>query len=140
MTAVAAEKREVEQSVSTVGNDIRAMRKSRGITLSEFAEKLDRSVGFVSQIERGLSEPAINDIRKIASLFEVPISFFFGETSGDPTEARHIVRAEERRKLGNSEDGLVEELLSPDLGGSFEMIRSEFAPGDELETSQQRDT
>ena len=127
-------------SLHSVGNDIRALRKSRSMTLMEFADNLGRSVGFVSQIERGLSEPSITDLRNIARLFDVPISFFFGDYSNDSEEARHIVRADHRRKLGNPEEGLVEELLSPDLGGSFEIIRSEFAPGANLSQPQQRDT
>ena len=125
---------------SSVGTDIRALRKSRSITLVDFAEKLDRSVGFVSQIERGISDPSIQDLRKIAAMFDVPVSFFFGEPSDDTSEARHVVRANNRRKLGSNEDGLIEELLSPDLGGSFEIIRSEFAPGCHLEKVAQRDT
>ena len=40
----------------------------------------------------------------------------------------------------NPEEGLMEELLSPDLGGSFEIIRSEFAPGAAISHPQQRDT
>jgi mannose-6-phosphate isomerase-like protein (cupin superfamily) len=34
----------------------------------------------------------------------------------------------------------VEELLSPDLGGSFELLRSEFAPGAELKAPATRQT
>jgi len=52
-------------------------------------------------------------------MFDVPVSFFFGENSGDENEGRYIVRGSERRRLGNPEEGLVEELLSPDLGGKF---------------------
>ncbi len=110
------------------------------MTLVEFATRLDRSVGFISQIERGLSEPSIEDLRKVARIFGVPISLFFGTQSDHPNEARHIVRAGRRRKLGNAEGGLIEELLSPDLGGSFETLRSEFAAGCELSKAQQRDT
>lgn len=130
----------VSSNISSVGTDIRALRKSRSITLVDFAEKLARSVGFISQIERGISEPSIQDLRNIASIFDVPVSFFFGENSNDPNEGRYIVRGSERRRLGNPEEGLVEELLSPDLGGSFEMIRSEFAPGAILNEPLQRDT
>ena len=53
---------------------------------------------------------------------------------------RRSVRAGSRRSLGTSESGLVEELLSPDLGGSFEMLRSVFAPGAELKTETRRPT
>jgi transcriptional regulator with XRE-family HTH domain len=124
----------------SVGADIRAMRKSRGIKLVDLAATLGRSTGFVSQIERGVSQPSINDLRKIAALFGVPISFFFKETPTDPNEARHIVRSAGRRQLGSVEAGLVEKLLSPDLGGAFEIILSEFAVGATLEEPQKRGT
>ena len=124
----------------TVGADIRALRKSRDVTLTKLARHLGRSVGFVSQIERGLSEPSINDLRKIAEAFDVPLSLLFGENRGDPEEAHYIVRADARRRLGNAEDGLIEELLSPDLSGSFEILRSEFAPNAALKTPVLRDT
>jgi len=123
-----------------VGADIRALRKSRSMTLVEIADRLDRSVGFISQIERGISEPSINDLRKIARIFDVPISFFFGQNSDPQSADNHIVRAGNRRALGNREEGLIEELLSPDLGGSFEIIRSEFSPGSQQNDPQQRDT
>jgi len=51
-----------------------------------------------------------------------------------------VVRAGERRTLGSSEGRLIEELLSPDLGGLFEIIRSEFAPGAELGEPHIRNT
>ena len=140
MGTAAASIQPVTDHVSGVGNDIRALRKNRAMTLAEFADALGRSVGFVSQIERGLSEPSINDLRNIATIFGVPISFFFGENSGNSDEARHIVRAGSRRSLGNPEGKLIEELLSPDLGGSFEIVRSEFAPDAELPEPQLRPT
>lgn len=124
----------------TVGADIRALRKSRAITLTQLADHLDRSVGFVSQIERGLSEPSINDLRKIAEAFDVPLSLLFGKNRGAPEETRYVVRGDARRRLGSAEGGLIEELLSPDLSGSFEILRSEFAPKSALETPILRDT
>lgn len=112
-----------------LANDLRALRKSRGMTLAELAATIDRSIGWVSQVERGLSRPAIGDLRALAEAFAVPVSLFFAHDV--PTEAERgvIVRAGRRRALGTAESGLVEELLSPDLGGSFELLRSEFAAG-----------
>ena len=138
--AIAEQQENILTGINNVGSDIRALRKSRSMTLVDFAETLERSVGFVSQIERGISEPSINDLRNIAKIFDVPISFFFGENEGDPGEARHVVRAGARRSLGSSESKLVEELLSPDLGGSFEIVRSEFAPGADLPEAILRET
>lgn len=112
-----------------LASDIRALRKSRGLTLVELAAQLGRSVGWLSQVERGISRLSIDDLRAIASSLHVPISLFFGYDAPDETERGVIVRAGHRRSLGTAETGLVEELLSPDLGGSFELLRSEFAPG-----------
>ena len=70
----------------------------------------------------------------------MPISLFFGQTEGDPEECGYIVRSGNRRKLGGENADLMEELLSPDLGGSFEIIRSEFAAGASREEVVIRDT
>ncbi|PBB36786.1 XRE family transcriptional regulator [Mesorhizobium sp. WSM3879] len=123
-----------------LAGDIRALRKARGLTLAEIALKLDRSVGWVSQVERGLSVPSLGDLRAFAELFGVPLSLFFSHDVPAEEERGVVVRAGSRRSLGTSESGLVEELLSPDLGGSFEMLRSVFAPGAELNTEARRPT
>ncbi|MFB0939400.1 MAG: helix-turn-helix transcriptional regulator, partial [Paracoccaceae bacterium] len=40
----------------TLGADLRALRKARGLTLSDLATALGRSVGWLSQVERDLSQ------------------------------------------------------------------------------------
>lgn len=120
--------------------DIRTLRKARGLKLAEIALKLGRSVGWVSQVERGLSVPSLGDLKAMAGLFGVPISLFFSHDVPQEQERGVIVRGARRRSLGTSETGLVEELLSPDLGGSFEMLRSVFAPGAELQVETTRPT
>ena len=113
---------------AALGRDLRALRKSRGLTLNELAASIGRSVGFLSQIERGLSAPSIRDLRTLAKAFEVPVSWFFLTDEGDELEREYIVRADARRSLGTTEEGIIEELLSPDLGGAFEMFRSAIEP------------
>jgi len=114
------------------GTDLRSLRKARGLTLAALAARLGRSVGWLSQVERGLSDPSISDLRAIAAALEVPLGFFFANEAAPAEEQGYVVRAQHRRSLGDSADGLVEELLSPDLGGSFEVFRSVFAPGARL--------
>lgn len=112
-----------------VGADIRALRKSRHIRLNDLATALNRSSGWLSQIERGQTEPAISDLRNIADYFEMPISFFFRNDEAPAHEKGLVVRKAARMSLGSKMDGLTEQLLSPHLSGEFEMLRSEFAPG-----------
>jgi len=127
-------------SPSALGRSLRGLRKARGITLKELAQKIDRSVGFLSQIERGLSEPSMTDLRHIAQAFDVPTSWFFMLEDEDTPAQKFIVRAGARRALGTPEEGIVEELLSPDLGGAFEMFRTVVEPGAASTELLKRDT
>lgn len=116
----------IAQTIS-VGADIRALRKGRGLTLEALADALGKSVGFLSQVERGISTASIGDLRALAQLFDIPLSFFLSPQDAHPEEAGIIQRVQDRRRIGDEAD-LIEELLSPDLSGSFEMLRSTFAP------------
>lgn len=123
-----------------LGADLRRLRKLKRLTLAELAEATGRSVGFLSQVERGLSEISIRDLRRLTRVLGVPLSWFFINDLGPPEERAHVVRAHARRRVGSHADGLIEELLSPDLGGKFEIFRGEFAPGAEMEEPQRRST
>lgn len=122
----------LSQKRGSLGADVRSIRKSRGMTLIELSEKLGRSVGWMSQVERDISQPSIDELRYISKVLDVSISLFFGQADADASEIGHVVRKETRRKIGGGAAGLVEELLSPDLTDDFEMIHSTFAPGAEL--------
>jgi transcriptional regulator with XRE-family HTH domain len=124
----------------SLGADLRALRKSRGITLSDLSEALNRSVGWLSQVERDLSEPSVSDLKQIAKALGVPVSILFGQAQTPATEAGVIVRAPARRPIGSKEAGLVEELLSPDLTDDFEMVHSTFDPGARMDDVVTRPT
>lgn len=112
-----------------VGEDIRSLRKTRGLTLAQLAADVGRSVGWLSQIERGQTTPSVRDLGLLAGRLEVTLSFFFRSSARAPEEQGLVLRAADRPTIGSVESGLTEELLSPTLSGSFEMIRSVFAPG-----------
>lgn len=125
---------------SSLGADLRSLRKSRGMTLSELAERLGKSVGWVSQVERDISHPTIDDLRQLAAALDVSVSLFFGQSTSRAEEDGRIVRKGSRRSIGGGEVGLSEELLSPDLTDDFEMLRSVFAPGAKLVETVTRPT
>ncbi|WP_010138092.1 helix-turn-helix domain-containing protein [Oceanicola sp. S124] len=113
----------------TLGKDIRALRLARGMTLDDLAGRVGRSTGWLSQVERDLSQPRMSDLRKIAEICEVPLSLLFGAPDAPERERGRVVRASARRRMGDPEQGLVETLISPDLTDSFEVIHSVFLPG-----------
>ena len=124
----------------SLGRDIRALRKSRNLTLSVLAAKLGRSVGWMSQVERDLSEPSMREIKDLARAFDVPVQTLFGHAPAPEGEEGRIVRATARRPIGHRASGLAEELLSPDLTDDFEVVHSTFAPLARRDTSVSRPT
>lgn len=124
----------------SLGADLRALRRTRGMTLQELADRLGRSVGWLSQVERDLSQPSIIDLRVLAEALGVSISTLFGPSAAVEEEQGRVVRAGARRPIGPGKAGLQEELLSPDLTDDFEMVHSTFLPGAELPSPVQRPT
>jgi transcriptional regulator with XRE-family HTH domain len=128
------------QTPATLGVDLRALRKSRGLTLTDLAEMLGRSVGWLSQVERDISVPSITDLRHIAAALEVSVSMLFRHEAAPAHEAGHVVRHGARRPIGSQVAGLVEELLSPDLTDDFEMVHSTFQPHSRIKDPVSRPT
>lgn len=111
-----------------VGEEIRHLRNARELKLSDLSVETGLSVGYLSQIERGISSPSIKALHSISRALGVTISWFFKDTDVENTaERRHIVRADRRRLT--FEGNITDELLSPNLGGALEMLRCTFAPG-----------
>src|SRR3546814_11026842 len=48
-----------DHPLDQVGEEIRRLRRSRGMSITDLAKKIGRSVGFVSQIDRGMSKPSV---------------------------------------------------------------------------------
>ena len=122
-----------------LGHDLRSLRRARGLTLAAMASALGRSVGWISQVERDLSQPSLDDLRAMAALLDVSPNSLMMQGAA-PEESGHIVRAAARRPIGNREPGLEEALLSPDLSDDFEVVHSTFAPGARLDQPKRRDT
>jgi transcriptional regulator with XRE-family HTH domain len=128
------------QTAQTLGADLRALRKARGLTLQDLSETLNRSVGWLSQVERDLSDLSITDLRLLAAALDVSVSMLFRHAAAPAHEAGYVVRKDARRPIGSSTEGLVEELLSPDLTDDFEMVHSTFLPHSRIKAAVVRPT
>lgn len=124
----------------SLGADLRSLRKARGMTLQDMADALERSVGWLSQVERDLSEPSITDLREIAKVLDIKVSSLFRSGVTPAEEDGYVVRSGARRPIGSRTAGLVEELLSPDLTDDFEMVHSTFEAHSEITSPVSRPT
>lgn len=57
-----------------IGDRIKSARRARGYTQEQLAEKLDVTVGYVSQVERGITKISLDLLAKISELLECDIS------------------------------------------------------------------
>ena len=120
----------------SLGADLRALRKSRRMTLQSLADDLGKSVGWLSQIERDLSTPDPSDLAAMADARDVSE----GLLTTRPGEDGIVVRANARRPIGTRVSGLTEQLLSPDLTDDFQAVHSVFERGASREDSVRRGT
>ncbi len=120
----------------TVGEEIREVRKARGLTIKQLSEATGRSVANISRIERG--ETAINadSLNDIGAALNVDPKWFFPSRNGKgELERSYIVRSGARRPMSGlyirqiDELGFKDELLSSALSGQFYMTSSIFPAG-----------
>jgi len=68
------------------------------------------------------------------------MSMLFGHSNAPAQEQGYVVRSGARRPMGSGDEGLVEELLSPDLTDDFEMVHSTFQAHSKMQTPADRPT
>ncbi|WP_437880644.1 helix-turn-helix domain-containing protein [Pseudomonas sp. LRF_L74] len=122
-----------------LGTRIRGLRKRRGMTLTDLATQSELTAGYISQLERNLAYPSIPALFNIARSLGVTIQWFFAnETKTDPADAGYVVRRNARTSV-HYEDGIVDELLSPQPTRQLEILHSRFPPGTYSQQSYSHD-
>ena len=74
-----------------VGVKLKNLRKQRGVTLKQMAERTGLSIGYLSNIERDLTSPALDHLESIAKALDAPVISLLE----DPQQ-RTVVHKEER--------------------------------------------
>jgi transcriptional regulator with XRE-family HTH domain len=123
-----------------VGQRIRDIRRNRKLSLEAIATRTDLSIGFLSQIERGLSSPSLRVLATIADVLGVGIAGLFGanETAAPGSDAI-VTREQQRAELNLWRTGISKQLLSPSgSDGRLNLFLVHLEPdgstGDELYT------
>lgn len=121
---------------SYVGEEIRQLRQAKGLTLRDLAKRSGRSLGYLSQIERGLVEPSLKTLKNIAQALAVEVTWFFPPVGGvNGREYGTVVRSQTRRRLSVAYQldtealGYEDYLLSGSLDLDLCMGLSRISPG-----------
>lgn len=116
-----------EEAASRLGDIIRRERAGR-FTVQQLAAEAGIAAGSLSQIERGKGNPSFKTLQKIARALGLRIGDLVEATTNSPGGPM-VVRRHERARLQLGFDGLVYELITPNLRGSLELLQTKIPPG-----------
>ncbi len=105
---------------------LRDLRLRKGLTVRDLAQRIGRSVGFISQIERGLSQPSVEDLQAISDALGVH-SMYFLQQSAAKGHA-WLSRPPMRRTLRYA-NGVTDHVVSPALSNKFIMLETRLEAG-----------
>ena len=112
----------------TLGRNIRRLRQERGETLEQVASRCRLSVGFLSQVERGVSSPSVASLTAILDALETPISQFFQTPIANAAAITKAGEAPYQIRVGSSET--VYSMLSGSRPNrTLEAFIAEYPPG-----------
>lgn len=119
-----------------LGPRLKAARSGRGLRLKDVAEESGFSVSFLSQVERGLANPSVGSLKRLADALGVSAaSLFFGpeteyEKIGRPDETAPVItRRSQRKSIRYPDSEITYDLVVPDLTRSLEVLWLEAPPG-----------
>lgn len=120
-----------EPSEKALCRRLRAARKAHGLSLTELGRRIGCSVGYLSQIERGLSSPSLRAMVALSEVYGIELASLFADGPKQSSDGRHIVvRRSERSLLDLPTTGIHKEALTDKNGegllNSYEMT---IAPG-----------
>ena len=103
---------------TTIGKKIRKRRENFGLSLRDLAAKTGLTASFISQVERGVTNPSLSSLRKISECLEVPLLFFLTDNS----KRTPVVRRSDRPRLEFDNLAVVYEMIVPDLSKKMEAL------------------
>jgi transcriptional regulator with XRE-family HTH domain len=95
-----------------IGNKIKKLRNQRKLTLKDLSGGTNLSIGFLSQLERGLTSIATDSLDKIAEFLDVELSYFFMKPK---TSKKAVLRSYEKEVFNICTSGCIQYNLSNDL-------------------------
>jgi transcriptional regulator with XRE-family HTH domain len=111
-----------------LGRRLRALRRSRGMTLAEVAEETSFTAGYLSQIENGQAVPALSALADIAAALGADIAAFF--PAGEAPRVR-VSRAGDTRRIRIESDPTTEYAVLASRGsdGAFSALIARYTQG-----------
>ena len=90
-----------------IGERIKRARKNQGITQETMAERLNVSIGYISQVERGITKISLDLLGAISSILDVDIAYFVSESAIHSNDYMDSELSNEFRKLNEKKKKFI---------------------------------
>jgi transcriptional regulator with XRE-family HTH domain len=92
-----------------IGNKIRKLRKEKGLTLEDLSKKTGLSLSYISLIERGLKNPSLRALEKIAECLNITPGILLSDKEEEDESLETFLRI--NTKLGEKEREMIIQLI-----------------------------
>lgn len=123
--------------MESFGNRIRQKRTEARLSLRALAGKVGVTASFLSQVERNLTKPSVDTLRKISIVLDIPVF----ELLHEPKNDNPVVRGKDREKYNFSNLLAEYEVLTPTLQKQMQVFLARMKPSElNFATNLGRDT
>lgn len=110
----------------TLGAQLKSAREKKGYTLKQLSEISGLSIGFISQVERGQTDPSLSSLKSLANSLDVKLRDLF-----DPEVAAHVLVRRGEGHILKINAAVQCELLASSLTKTMDPMIKAVAPGGE---------
>lgn len=96
-----------------MGERIRALRTARAMTATDLAKAASVTPGLISQVERGITDPSLETLRRIARVLDTPVFNLFQDTDLNRVA---VVRRDRRTALRSPHGEITYQRVSAGAG------------------------
>ena len=111
-----------------IGAKIRNLRNQNGLTQEELADRTERTKGFISQMERGLTAPSVSTLLDIVECLGTNLSDFFHEEN----ELQIVYPKEDYFEKEDEHKNSITWLIATAQSRSMEPILVQLQPGQSM--------
>jgi transcriptional regulator with XRE-family HTH domain len=125
----APSERDYSEEIAALGSRLRQFRYARQMSLEELAEKTGLSIGLLSQLERGIGNPAYVTLRRIVDALHIRA----GQLVFDTEEVQAVIRKDQRRRTVFPKPGVTTDYLTPVSGHVLQALWVRYEVGLQFE-------
>lgn len=88
--------------MTAISHRLKALRKQHGLSLEQLATRAGLTKSYLSKLERGLAEPSISTVLKLAQSYDISVGQLIGEEASLVDDNISVVRVADRSELSDA--------------------------------------